>query len=353
LKKYLTRMGDGSRIEMTKNELVRDFELGSKDAAKRGKIPELTAEDYDKLLEIFISPFRIVAVEPGNEIIMSDDAGQMRLNTDQMNSGISIMIDPVVSNMVHERCFCCDTVTLGHVDYSFKPIKPIVSTYQVIYETTAQNVIAPIFFGSMPNLGTYYYPDGPCANPSDLFQTGKLDEAKKAQEDAMEFSVKDMTYIADKMDEIGCDGINLDTVGAAGDADVLASLRAVEYIKANTKLSVEVGMAGEFILGMHGSLEYKGTRLAGLYPHQQVKVFEEAGCDIFGPVVNTDSGKSMAWNIARAVTFIKACSEASSIPIHPNVGMGVGGVPICEVPPIDCVTRASKAMAEIAKADGL
>jgi len=33
--------------------------------------------------------------------------------------------------------------------------------------------------------------------------------------------------------------------------------------------------------------------------------------------------------------------------------MGVCGVPMLSVPPIDCVTRASKALVEIGKADGL
>ncbi len=34
-------------------------------------------------------------------------------------------------------------------------------------------------------------------------------------------------------------------------------------------------------------------------------------------------------------------------------GMGVGGSPIFETPPTDSVSRASKAMVEIAKVDGL
>jgi len=70
-------------------------------------------------------------------------------------------------------------------------------------------------------------------------------------------------------------------------------------------------------------------------------------------VVNTNSNMSFPWNIARAVTFIKACSEASNIPVHANVGMGVGGTPMAYVPPTDVVSRATKALVEIAKIDGL
>src|SRR5665811_566180 len=67
---------------------------------------------------------------------------------------------------------------------------------------------------------------------------------------------------------------------------------------------------------------YDGVRLAGLYPHKQVKLVEKAGAHVFGPVVNTNTRRSTAWNVARAVTFVKACCEAATIPIHANVGMG-------------------------------
>jgi dimethylamine--corrinoid protein Co-methyltransferase len=156
------------------------------------------------------------------------------------------------------------------------------------------------------------------------------------------------------MYESGADGINMDTTGAAGDADFLAGLRAVEILKQKyPDICIEVGMAGEFILGLHGELEYNGTRLAGLYAHDQVKLAEQAGVTIFGPVVNVKSTKSCPWNLSRVITFIKACCEVASIPIHANMGMGVGGVPIVSHPPVDITSRASKAMVEICRLDGL
>ena len=112
-------------------------------------------------------------------------------------------------------------------------------------------------------------------------------------------------------------------------------------------------MASEFVLGMHGQINFNGKRLAGMYPHEQLKVAEEAGVDIFGPVVNVNRSKSFPWNISRAVTFIKYTSSVSKIPIHPNVGVAVCGVPMCSVPPIDCASRVSKALVQIGKADGL
>ena len=71
-------------------------------------------------------------------------------------------------------------------------------------------------------------------------------------------------------------GINLDTSGAAGDADFLAALKATEIKEKFPDLNVEIGMAGEFVLGMHGkSSKYDDVRLAGLYPHKQVKLAEK------------------------------------------------------------------------------
>jgi len=156
------------------------------------------------------------------------------------------------------------------------------------------------------------------------------------------------------MAEVGCEGINFDTSASAGDADFYATLQTVSEIKKLCPdMAIEVGMSSEFVLGMHGEIQFEGKQLAGMYPHEQVKVVEAAGADIFGPAINVNSSKSIPWNLARAVTFVKATAEVARIPVHPNVGMGVCGVPVFEVPPIDAVTRAAKSLVQIGKADGL
>jgi len=112
-------------------------------------------------------------------------------------------------------------------------------------------------------------------------------------------------------------------------------------------------MASEFILGLHGELTYDGVRLAGLYPHDQVKLAHQAGVTIFGPTVNVASNKSLPFSVARSVTYTKACTEVSEIPIHANMGMGVGGVPLTISPPVDALSRSAKAHVEICRLDGL
>ena len=74
---------------------------------------------------------------------------------------------------------------------------------------------------------------------------------------------------------------------------------------------------------------------------------------MFGPVVNTNTSESSPWNLARAITFMKACGETANIPIHPNMGMGVGAVTVNDHPPVDIVSRSSKAMVELVRLDGL
>ena len=350
----LTRMGDGERVQMSVAE-VRDALLaGTHDAAQKGKIPELGSDELEQLLEIFLDKNRIVGVAPGEEVVLTHDIGTLRLMGDQANSGVGIPLSRLQGILVHERAFAADTMELGHIDYSFKPVKPIISMEMQEYETAAMMTIVPLFYGAMPNLGTYYRPDGPFGNPSDLLPQGKVREAREAQLEAAGHATRDMVYVCSKLHEVACEGINFDTTAAAGDADFYATLNAVAEIKKTMpEMAIEVGMAGEFILGMHGELFFNGQRLAGMYPHQQVKVVEEAGADIFGPVINTNTSRSMPWNVARAVTFVKHTVDVSSIPIHVNVGMGVGGVPVFETPPIDSTTRASKALVQIAKVDGL
>jgi dimethylamine--corrinoid protein Co-methyltransferase len=118
-------------------------------------------------------------------------------------------------------------------------------------------------------------------------------------------------------------------------------------------MPIILGGSGEFVLGMHGEITFEGQQLAGMYPHQQARIAETAGASIFGVAVGTSTNESVAWNTARTVTFVKEAVTAVDIPVHVNVGMGVGGVPMMEAPPIDSVTRASKSLVQIGKADGL
>ena len=349
MKKYFTRMGDGSRVYMTADEIKTDIKIGMEDAASRGKIDTLSESELNHIFDVVTMPGIIVGVEPGMEIVTTSDSGSHKLDTK-----CGLPIERSVQTMVHERVMGCDSVDLGNTDFNFKTTKGVANREAGLLKSALDKTTIPVLFGAMTNLGFYTKPDGPVDNWATLLPEGKIKEALAAQEEAVEYAVKDIITVAELMYEVGADGINLDTSAAAGDADWLAGLRATELItKRFPGMGVEMGMSGEFVLGMHGRLKYDGIRLAGLYPHQQVKVAEKAGVAIFGPVVNTNCNRSFPWNIARVCTFLKACSEVAEIPIHPNAGMGVCAIPMCDNVPTDVVSRADKLMVEISKIDGL
>ena len=351
---YLTRMGDGKRISMTKEQIMEDLAAGIADAADLGTIATLSDNEMDKLAEIVMMDARMVSVEPGMEVPVTHDIGTLRIDGDQGNSGVGIPSSRLVGCMMHERAFGADTMELGHIDYSYKPVKPVISQEQQTMEVCQQNMIVPLLYGAMPNMGLYYTPDGPFENPGDLMKAFKITEAQESIQNAGDHGIRDMVWIMQRLMASGSDGVNFDTIGAAGDGDAYASFHAIEALRKEFPgIYINAGMAGELVLGMHGQLEYDGTVLAGLWPHEQAPLAAKAGANTFGPVCNTNTSKTFAWNLGRAVTFMKAAVEASPIPCHVDMGMGVGGIPMLETPTIDAVSKASKAMVEVAGVDGI
>lgn len=348
-----TRMGDGHIASLTADQLREDLRSGSEDAASRARVPVLTEGEIDHLFDIFTHEGRITGVPLGQEVILTKDGCANTLYNGQMSSGVGVPLSREQGIRVMERALGFDTMEVGHPDYSFKPAKQVLSHEQLTMAQAQLDCVVPLFYGAMPNLGLYYRPDGPTANPADLLPEGQIDAAREAQLEAAELMRRDMLYIGRGMAEVGADGIDFDTTGSAGDAEFMATLQAVAELSESTHMAIEVGMATEMVLGFHGELGFQGTRLAGLWPHQQVVVVEKAGAHIFGPAVTTNTGKSVPWNVARACTLVKECSRVAAIPVHANVGMGVGGVPTCEVQPNDVVARVGVALVEIGRADGL
>ena len=347
-------MGDGELISMSAEEIKEDIEDATQDAARRAEIPQLTAEEMELLFDIMAEPSRAVSINSGQEVIVTDDGCSMSFYSGQDGGGVGVPMSRLQAILTYERALAADTTSMGHSDYSFKPVKPIINFEMNEYYTASILTTAPFLYGAQPNMGLYFRPDGPHENPAELLPKGKIREARQVQEAAAEQLRGDLVFVGKKLNSIGCEGLNFDTGGSAGDADFLAALQAVRDLKKDTpNMPLIMGGSGEFVLGMHGEIEFDGTRLAGMYPHDQAKLAEAAGASIYGVAIGTSTTQSVAWNIARAVTFVKEAVKAVNIPLHVNVGMGVGGVPMMEAPPIDSVTRASKSLVQIGKADGL
>lgn len=351
--KMLQRMGDGYVIEMTGPEMRKDIEEGTMDAAERGKVPHLSEDEMERVFDIYSSSQKIVGVEPGNEVPFTYDGNTIKICW-AATPHHGLEMGRRSATEIYERLLGADTMDFGHVDYSFKQIKTILAEEQESMEQTLLATIIPVNYGAMPNLGIYTKPDGPFPNPLELLNKGEIKEARAVCEEMVKVATQDIVTIARGMYEVGADGLNIDTTGAFGDVDFLAALQATEILREKyPDMFIEMGMAGEFVLGIHGGLTYDGVRLAGLYPHQQAKLAEKAGVSMFGSVVNVNTRMSCVRNISRALTLIKPCVENSMIPIHANVGMGVGGTPLIPITPIDAVSRGAKALVEIAKVDGL
>jgi len=351
---YYTRMGDGKRVLMSKHAIMADLQEGMADACDMGGIPALDANELEKLFEIIADKNRVVGVEPGKEVVLTYDIGQLDFTGDNGNSGNGVDMGRLEAALLHERALGADTFELAHADYSIKPVKPVISTEMQAMEEIQNEIVAPYFYGAMPNMGLYYAPDGPYGNPADLMREFKIEESMAASEKAAEHLARDIEFVGTRVMAAGADGFDFDTTGSAGDADCVGTLNGVKALRKECPNAyINVGMAGESVMGIHGMIEFEGDIVAGLYPHQQCKMAAKAGANVFGAVVNTNTSRSLAWNLARSVTFVKECTKQSSIPVHVNMGMGVGGIPMCETAPIDAVTRCNKAMVEIAHVDGV
>ena len=352
----MQRMGDGVMIAMTAAEVEKDIETATTEAAARAGVAPLAADEIAYLLDIYCSADRCVGVPVGREVVLSSDCSANRSMFGPLSGGGGAGIDcgPLAAAQIAERIQAYDLIDFGYGDYSFKPVKGVLPNVQVEMEAAALAMTVPATYGAQPNLGLYTTPDGPFPNPTELLNQGAVDEARAASEQIVEMAVQDLVYVGSAVYEAGVDGINFDTTGAYGDLDFLASLRASEILtKKYPGIGIEMGMAGEFIMGIHGELSYSGVRLAGLYPHRQVELAQQAGVTIFGPAVNINTQQSCAWNAAWVITYLKACVQNADIPVHNNMGMGVGAIPLSDYAPLDALTRASKACVEIARLDGL
>ena len=170
--KIMTRMGSGFPVEMSESQLMEDLTGGSEDAADRGKIPPLSEEELKYLFDLFTSTDRFLSVESGKEIVLSYDASPLKIIR------AAVDVHRIQSLQIYEKLLGADTLELAHVDYSFKPVKPIVGTEQTVLEQTLMVTHPPLFYGAMPNIGLYSQPDGPFPNPSALMPLGKIAAAR-------------------------------------------------------------------------------------------------------------------------------------------------------------------------------
>jgi dimethylamine---corrinoid protein Co-methyltransferase len=147
--KIPTRMGDGSLVEMTRSEIKADLEEGTQIAAKRAKVPELTQDEIDHLLDIYASPARFTAVDIGEEVILSNDG-----------TGTKHIGNRVQDLQSYETLLGVDMPELWQADYSYKAVKTNVAHEGQSMKIAQALLTNPVQYGAMPDLGRYSKPDG-------------------------------------------------------------------------------------------------------------------------------------------------------------------------------------------------
>ena len=128
MEKIWTRFGDGSAFDLGVDEVWRDMEDGTREAAEWGNIPSLTNEELQHLFDIFSFPHRFIGVESGKEVILSYDGTPIKMKRAQVN------VDRLQCLQVYEKLMGADTLEMGATDYRFKPIKPVVTYEQPLLE---------------------------------------------------------------------------------------------------------------------------------------------------------------------------------------------------------------------------
>ena len=129
-------MGDGKRVTMTKEQIMNDLQAGTDDASDMGGMPVLTADEMEQLFEIISDKNRIVGVEPGNEVVLTYDIGQLDFTGDNGNSGNGVDMGRLEAALLHERALGADTFELAHADYSIKPVKPVIAMEMQTMDST-------------------------------------------------------------------------------------------------------------------------------------------------------------------------------------------------------------------------
>ena len=121
-----TRMGDGTFTHLTRSEIRADLVAGSEIAAKRAKVPLLTDDEIDHLLEIYASPLRFIGVDVGEEIVLSCDGTGMKTHATRIQDLQS-----------YEQWMGADLLELCVGDYSLKVVRTILA-YEAQYMHDAQ-----------------------------------------------------------------------------------------------------------------------------------------------------------------------------------------------------------------------
>ena len=202
-------------------------QAGCADAVKRGKVPPLEEAEFDWLVDLFAQPepHRRRRARPRG------DPHQGRLGQHALlGAALQWCRASAWSReqcfRVFERAFCFDTMEIGHPDYSYKPVKPIVALEADRRRAgAAHDDLSRSSTGRCPTSASTRsrravpQPGRPAPARRDRGRPRGPDADGRGLQGRHALRARGM------MAEVGADGINFDTTASAGDAEFLAVLR--------------------------------------------------------------------------------------------------------------------------------
>ena len=142
---YRIRMGDGSRAWMSKEQIRADVEAGVYDAVDCAEVPALTEDDISRIVDILCEKGRTVSVEPGEEVILTQDGGEQKLLCDSGSSSPALEMSRTAAIQVHERALGMDTFEIAYFNPSTKDIKPVIGAEMAHCQNVMANTVIQRF----------------------------------------------------------------------------------------------------------------------------------------------------------------------------------------------------------------
>ena len=228
-----------------------------------------------------------------------------------------------------------DLCELQQDDYSYKAVKTAVAGEQRRMQEAQYRLTIPVQYGAQADLGRYSAPDGPVPNWSQLMPQGRIAEARAAQEEAARRSRA---------------GHVQGRVGAVGGRRRRRRLRHQRRRRRRRSARrAQHGATPACRLPRPGHRGRHGVGVRARHARRARVRRREAGRRLWpaGPAApaaglpappssgrRSTSTRRQTWpgTWRGRSTIIKPCMEVAEIPVHLNVGMGVGGVPMHPFP---------------------
>ncbi len=196
-------------------------------------------------------PARFSSVDIGDEVVLTYDG-----------TGVPQQGGRVAALYQAEQLYGADSCELYHVDYSYRAVKTVLPYEQQQMKEAQERVTIPVHYGAQPDLGRYSRPDGPWATgPSCCRRCASTRRGRRKRRPSR------WPWPTWSTSPRAC--------GRRARRHRLRHLRrrrrrrlpggadrCGDATRPHPDLGIEVGMAGEIVLGTHGQLEYDGVRLA-------------------------------------------------------------------------------------------